>query len=337
METILEVNNLRTSFFTRQGEVEAVRGISFNVGRGETVGIIGESGSGKTTAAFSILDLLPYPGRIIDGSVLFKGKELLSMSEQEKQLIRGNEISIIFQDPLTSLNPVFSIGDQIMEPLRRHQKLKKAEARQKAVQMLDLVGMPSSGRELGKYPHQFSGGMRQRVMIALALSCQPRLLIADEPTTALDVTIQAQILELLQDLTERFNTAIILITHDLGVIAEICSRTVVMYGGLIVEQGTTREIFYDSRHPYTGEMLKLLPKIQVEQQEKLIPIAGRSPNPIKPPAGCPFCPRCGHAMNICSTRRPPVIELSSTHRTACWLLHPAAPQTEGSKRSHDPI
>jgi len=328
MNKILEVNNLKTSFFAHVGEIKAVGGISFHIDFGEAIGIVGESGSGKSVTSFSIMNLLSFPGKIVDGSILFEGKELVNLPEKEMQKIRGNEISMIFQDPMTSLNPVFTIGNQIMEPLIRHQKLSKIEARKKAIEMLDLVGIPSPEKRISQYPHEFSGGMRQRAMIAMALCCQPKLLIADEPTTALDVTIQAQILELMKDLREKVNTSIILITHDLGVVAEVCRRIIVMYGGIIVEQGTTKDIFYNPKHPYTWGLLKSIPKMQVGEKKRLVPIEGQPPDLLKPPIGCPFYPRCDYAMTICAEERPPFSELSSDHNAACWLLHPNAPKVE---------
>ena len=328
MKNILEVQNLQTSFFTHVGEVKAVGGVSFQVGVGEAIGIVGESGSGKSVTSLSIMRLLTYPGQIVGGSINFAGKDLVKATEKEMQRIRGNEISMIFQDPMTSLNPVFTIGNQIMEPLMRHQKLSRSEAKAKAIEMLRLVGIPSPEKRAAQYPHEFSGGMRQRVMIAMALSCQPKLLIADEPTTALDVTIQAQILELMKELKEKINTSIILITHDLGVVAEVCSRIIVMYAGIIVEQGTREDIFYNPRHPYTWGLLKSIPHIEAEKKERLIPIDGQPPDLLKPPAGCPFYPRCEHAMEICVEQRPPYTDLSPVHKAACWLLHYNAPKVE---------
>ncbi|MBZ4655084.1 MAG: peptide transporter ATP-binding protein [Peptococcaceae bacterium] len=328
MKNILEVQNLQTSFFTHVGEVKAVGGVSFQVGVGEAIGIVGESGCGKSVTSLSIMRLLTYPGQIVGGSINFAGKDLVKATEKEMQRIRGNEISMIFQDPMTSLNPVFTIGNQIMEPLMRHQKLSRSEAKAKAIEMLRLVGIPSPEKRAAQYPHEFSGGMRQRVMIAMALSCQPKLLIADEPTTALDVTIQAQILELMKELKEKINTSIILITHDLGVVAEVCSRIIVMYAGIIVEQGTREDIFYNPRHPYTWGLLKSIPHIEAEKKERLIPIDGQPPDLLKPPAGCPFYPRCEHAMEICVEQRPPYTDLSPVHKAACWLLHYNAPKVE---------
>ena len=249
-EKMLEVKGMRTSFFTHVGEVKAIRGVDFYLDKGEAVGIVGESGSGKSVTSLSVMRLLQFPGKLTGGEVFFDGEDLAKKSDKEMQTIRGNEISMIFQDPMTSLNPVFTIGNQIMEAIIKHQKMSKDQARQKAIDMLKLVGIPSPEKRIDQYPHEFSGGMRQRAMIAMALSCEPKLLIADEPTTALDVTIQAQILELMKDLKDRLNSSIILITHDLGVVADVCTRIIVMYGGLIMEEGTTEEIFYKPQHPY---------------------------------------------------------------------------------------
>lgn len=325
---MLEVKNLSVSFFTQLGEVKAVREINFYVGFGETIGIVGESGSGKSVTSLSIMNLLPFPGKVVGGSVLFEELELVDAPEKKLRQIRGKDIGMIFQDPMTSLNPVYTVGNQIMEPLCRHQRLNRKEARQKAVELLSLVGIPSPEKRFGQYPHEFSGGMRQRVMIAMALSCRPKLLIADEPTSALDVTIQAQIIELMQDLKKRLNSSIILITHDLGVIAQLCSRTAVMYAGIIVEQGTTREVFHNSKHPYTRGLLKSVPNINAQHKKRLVPIDGRPPDLLNPPAGCPFCPRCAYAMQICAESQPPCTWLDARHAAACWLLHPGAPQAE---------
>lgn len=323
---LLEVKGLRTSFFTHVGEVKAIRGVDFHLNRGEAIGIVGESGSGKSVTSLSIMRLLLNPGKVTGGEILFGGEDLLKKTEKEMQSIRGNEISMIFQDPMTSLNPVYTIGNQIMEAILKHQKLSKAEARQKAIEMLRLVGIPSPEKRIGQYPHEFSGGMRQRAMIAMSLSCEPQLLIADEPTTALDVTIQAQILELMKDLKDRLNTSIILITHDLGVVVDVCSRIIVMYGGLIMEEGSGDEIFYDTKHPYTLGLLKSIPKMTDRaSKQRLVPIDGTPPDLLKPPAGCPFAPRCDYAMRICMEHQPSFTQCSPTHQAACHLLHPEAP------------
>lgn len=328
-EKLLEVKQLKTSFFTHVGEVKAIRGIDFHLNKGEAIGIVGESGSGKSVTSLSIMKLLLNPGRIIGGNILFNGEDLANKSDKEMQNIRGNEISMIFQDPMTSLNPVYTIGNQIVEAIMKHQKISKADANKKAVDMLRLVGIPSPEKRINQYPHEFSGGMRQRAMIAMALSCEPQLLIADEPTTALDVTIQAQILELMKDLKDRLNTSIILITHDLGVVVDVCSRIIVMYGGLIMEEGTSEEIFYDPKHPYTLGLLKSIPKItEKADKQRLIPIDGTPPDLLKPPQGCPFAPRCDYAMKICVQECPPYSMTSPTHRSMCHLLHPDAPRVE---------
>ena len=331
-EKMLEVKGMRTSFFTHVGEVKAIRGVDFYLDKGEAVGIVGESGSGKSVTSLSVMRLLQFPGKLTGGEVFFDGEDLAKKTDKEMQAIRGNEISMIFQDPMTSLNPVFTIGNQIMEAIIKHQKMSKDQARQKAIDMLKLVGIPSPEKRIDQYPHEFSGGMRQRAMIAMALSCEPKLLIADEPTTALDVTIQAQILELMKDLKDRLNTSIILITHDLGVVADVCTRIIVMYGGLIMEEGTTEEIFYKPQHPYTLGLMRSIPKMSdKENKERLIPIDGTPPDLLKPPAGCPFAPRCDHAMKICMTQMPEYTKSSDTHRAACWLLHPDAPKVDYTK------
>ena len=331
-EKMLEVKGMRTSFFTHVGEVKAIRGVDFYLDKGEAVGIVGESGSGKSVTSLSVMRLLQFPGKLTGGEVFFDGEDLAKKSDKEMQTIRGNEISMIFQDPMTSLNPVFTIGNQIMEAIIKHQKMSKDQARQKAIDMLKLVGIPSPEKRIDQYPHEFSGGMRQRAMIAMALSCEPKLLIADEPTTALDVTIQAQILELMKDLKDRLNTSIILITHDLGVVADVCTRIIVMYGGLIMEEGTTEEILYKPQHPYTLGLMRSIPKMSdKENKERLIPIDGTPPDLLKPPAGCPFAPRCDHAMKICMTQMPEYTKSSDTHRAACWLLHPDAPKVDYTK------
>ncbi|RKD26387.1 ABC transporter ATP-binding protein [Caminicella sporogenes] len=325
-EKLLEVRNLKTSFYTHVGEVQAVRGVSYTINKGEAVGIVGESGSGKSVTSMSIMRLLQFPGKIKSGEIIFKGEDLVKKSNKEMMSIRGNEIAMIFQDPMTSLNPVYTVGDQIMEAIIRHQGASKKEAREKAIEMLRLVGIPSPEKRVDNYPHEFSGGMRQRAMIAIALSCQPDLLIADEPTTALDVTIQAQILELMKDLKEKINTSIILITHDLGVVADVCSRIIVMYGGLIMEEGTSEEIFYEPKHPYTMGLLKSIPRMDIDEKQRLIPIEGTPPDLLKPPKGCPFAARCPYAMKICVEHMPPYFYVNEGHRAMCWLLHDEAPK-----------
>lgn len=328
-DKILEVENLRTSFFTHVGEVKAIRGVSFHLDKGETLGIVGESGSGKSVTSMSVMRLLQSPGKIVDGKIFFNGENLIKKDEKEMQKIRGNDISMIFQDPMTSLNPVYTIGNQIMEAIIKHQKLDKAKAKEKAIEMLKIVGIPSPEKRIDQYPHEFSGGMRQRAMIAMALSCEPQLLIADEPTTALDVTIQAQILELMKGLKDRLQTSIILITHDLGVVADVCSRIIVMYGGIILEEGTSEEIFYNPKHPYTLGLLKSVPKLtDKKNKERLIPIPGSPPDLLKPPVGCPFAARCEYAMKVCTQQMPEYTQISKTQRSLCWLLHENAPIVE---------
>lgn len=325
---ILELKDVKTSFYTHLGEVQAVRGVSFTLDKGEALGIVGESGSGKSVTSMSIMKLVQYPGKVKEGQILFKGEDLVPKNKKEMMSIRGDEIAMIFQDPMTSLNPVYTIGDQIMEATIKHQGLSKAEAREKAIEMLKLVGIPSPEKRVDNYPHEFSGGMRQRAMIAIALSCQPDLLIADEPTTALDVTIQAQILELMKDIKEKLDTAIILITHDLGVVADVCSRIIVMYGGLIMEEGTAEEIFYTPKHPYTMGLLKSIPRLDLAEKQRLVPIPGTPPDLLKPPVGCPFASRCPYAMNICIENMPEYTVSETGHRAACWLQHPEAPKVE---------
>ena len=284
------------------------------------MGIVGESGCGKSVTALSIMRLIPEPGRITGGEILFGGKDLNRKTDKQMVAVRGNEIAMIFQDPLTSLNPVFTIGNQIMEALLRHRNLARKKAREKTVRMLELVGISSPDDRVDCYPHEFSGGMRQRAMIAMALSCRPSLLIADEPTTALDVTIQSQILRLMKILKGKFGTSIILITHDLGIVADICSRIVVMYGGLVLEVGPTRDIFYDPRNPYTRGLLQSIPRLDAEEKKRLLPIAGSPPDLIKPPPGCPFGERCPEAMRICVTEQPPIIKINHNHLARCWLI-----------------
>jgi oligopeptide transport system ATP-binding protein len=328
MKNLLEIQNLQTSFFTYAGEVQAVRNISIDLKKGEAIGIVGESGSGKSITMMSLMKLLDDNGKIKNGKLMFNSQNLLDVSEKNMQTIRGNEIGMIFQDPMTCLNPVYTIGNQLIEPIVKHKKVSKQQAFEKAVHMLSLVGIPSPEDRMKQYPHEFSGGMRQRVMIAMALSCDPKLLIADEPTTALDVTIQAQILELMKDLKEKLGTSIILITHDLGVVADVCARINVMYGGTIVETGTTRDIFYRARHPYSWGLLKSVPNPKTLAKARLVPIDGTPPDLIKPPLGCPFAPRCDYAMKVCMTKRPPLFEIDGEHKAACWLNHPKSPKVE---------
>lgn len=326
---ILEINNLKTSFYTHVGEVQAVRGISFKLEKGDVMGIVGESGSGKSVTALSVMKLIDSPGRIKDGQIIFDGKDITNYSENQMSDIRGNEIAMIFQDPMTSLNPVFKIKDQMVEVIERHQNLGKHKATERALEMLRLVGIPEPERRINSYPHEFSGGMRQRAMIATALSCNPKLLIADEPTTALDVTIQAQILDIMRDISVKTGTTIILITHDLGVIAETCNDLIVMYGGMPMEMGSVEEIFANPQHPYTQGLLKSVPRMDREQKERLKPIAGSPPDLLKPPSGCPFSTRCPHVMQICKDEPAPMFTIGEQHTSSCWLLHEDAPAVEG--------
>lgn len=317
-EKILEVKNLETSFFTHVGEVKAVRNISFSVKKGEILGIVGESGSGKSVSLMSIMQLIEHPGKIKQGEILFEGQNLLKKKPKEMLDIRGKEIAMVFQDPMSSLNPVYRIGNQIMESIRYHDKTTKEEAKKRAVELLKMVGIPSPEERLNSYPHEFSGGMRQRVMIAMALACHPKLLIADEPTTALDVTIQSQILRLMKKIQEQEGTTIILVTHDLGVVAELCDRVIVLYGGKIMEEGSVEDIFYQPGHPYTKGLLHSIPSIH-NNKGRLIPIPGSPPDLLNPPKGCPFCYRCGEAMELCVEMEPKRYQISGSQNCACWL------------------
>ena len=332
MEKLLEVKNLKTEFKTNVGQVHAVRGVSFYLDKGEALGIVGESGCGKSVTMMSIMRLLADNGKIADGQIYFDGKDISKAKDSEMDSIRGNDIGMIFQDPMTSLNPVFTIGDQLMEPLLKHRGMKKEEAKKQAINMLKLVGIPSPEKRMKQYPHEFSGGMRQRAMIAMSLICEPKLIIADEPTTALDVTIQAQILDLMKDLKDKLNTSIILITHYLGVVADLCSRINVMYGGIVVETGTTEDIFYRPKHPYTWGLLRSVPNPKENTKEKLKPIEGQPPDLLKPPVGCPFAARCDYAMKICINKQPPQFEVGENHSAACWLCHEDAPKVESPIR-----
>jgi oligopeptide transport system ATP-binding protein len=319
-EPLLSVRNLKAYFYTMEGVVKAVDGLSFDLFPGETLGIVGESGSGKSVAALSVLRLIPDPpGKILEGEVLFDGRDLRGLSEKEMRSIRGNEIAMIFQDPMTSLNPVFTVGYQIMEAIMLHQKVNKKVARQRAIKLLAQVGIPRPEERINDYPHQFSGGMRQRVMIAMALSCNPKILIADEPTTALDVTIQAQILRLMNQIKHSANSSIIIITHDLGVIAEMADNILIMYGGKVVEYSDADSIFYRSHHPYTWGLLCSIPRLDETKKRRLIPIEGVPPSLIHVPAGCSFHPRCPYAREICFKVVPELREVGSFHRVACHL------------------
>ncbi len=323
-EKLLEIKDERLSFFTPAGEVKALNGVSFSMEEGEVLGIVGESGSGKSVTAYSIMGLTAYPGKLVGGTVRFNGHEIEKMTEKEFRKIRGNEVSIIFQDPMTSLNPVYTIGNQIVEVILLHTNKTKKEAYERARELLELVGINEPSKRLKQYPHELSGGMRQRVMIAIALACEPKLLIADEPTTALDVTIQAQILELMQELRKKLGMSIIMITHDLGVVASMCEKIAVMYAGHIVEYGTADEIFYNPSHEYTKGLIKSIPKLNAEKIERLVPIEGQPVDLLNPPAGCPFAPRCSECMKICLNKMPPKTELSDTHYSYCWLLQKEA-------------
>jgi len=333
MGKLLEVKDLAVSFQTYFGEVEAVRGVSFHVDKGETVALVGESGCGKSVTANSIMQLLPMPPAFYkNGQILFEGEDIVKKSDKEMQKIRGNKISMIFQDPMTSLNPTMKIGKQIIEGILKHQKLSRHEAKKKAIEMLELVSVPQPEKRINQYPHEFSGGMRQRVMIALAMVSNPELLIADEPTTALDVTVQAQILDLMKQIQDKLGTAIILITHDLGVVADISDRVIVMYAGKIMEEGTTDEIFKNPKHPYTRKLLGSVPRLDMDRNESLHSIEGTPPDLYRPPKGCPFFDRCDQAMVICKEHMPNKEYHSDSHYSYCWLNHPMAKAAdEGSE------
>jgi dipeptide transport system ATP-binding protein len=326
-DVLLEVDNLHVSFTTHGGEVKAVRGVSFTLNKGETLAIVGESGCGKSVTARSVMRLLPeYSSKIGQGSIRFKGKELTKLTEKQMRELRGSEISMIFQDAMTALNPTLSIGEQMMEGIIQHQKISRAEARKQAIEMLRLVGISNPEMRLKQYLHEFSGGMRQRVMIAIAAGCNPSVLIADEPTTALDVTIQAQIIDLFKMLQKKTGVSIILITHDLGVVAKIADRVNVMYAGQIVETGTVQELFYKPQHPYTKGLLASIPRLDMDKSLPLTPIAGTPPDLFAPPAGCAFAARCKHAMKVCGAYQPEQTAVSGTHSVACWLQDPRAQQ-----------
>ncbi|MCS7220213.1 MAG: ABC transporter ATP-binding protein [Anaerolineae bacterium] len=320
MGTLLEVKNLRTQFFTQDGVVHAVNGISYTLNEGETLAIVGESGCGKSVGVLSLIRLIPQPpGKIVDGEVWFDGRDLLRLSEDELRQVRGNRIAMIFQDPMTSLNPVLTIGQQIGEALQLHLGMSKQQARQRSIELLEMVGIPDAAKRIDDYPHQFSGGMRQRVMIAMGLSCNPQLLIADEPTTALDVTIQAQILDLVKRLKKEIGMAMIWITHDLGVVAGLAERVIVMYAGYIVEEAGVHDLYADPRHPYTLGLLRSIPRLDKGRQAKLQPIEGLPPDLIDPPKGCPFAPRCSYRIDRCWEENPPLETVARGHRVACWV------------------
>ncbi len=326
MPNLLEIKGLRTSFLTGDGEVQAVRGISLGIGKGESVGIVGESGSGKSVTFLSVLRLMAHSGRILEGEILFEGQDLVKMNSRQMRAIRGNRISMIFQDPMSSLNPLIPVGDQVAEVLWEHHKdMTKAQRDQKVAELFRMIKIPEPEKRMKSFPHEFSGGMRQRVMIAMALACRPSLLIADEPTTALDVTIQDQILKLMRRLQAEIGMSILFITHDLGVVAELCSRVVVMYGGMIMEEAPIDDIFESPLHPYTQGLLASIPSVDQDKARRLRPIAGSPPDMIRPPKGCPFAPRCPYARRICLEEIPPYTYRGEGRRSMCWLLMPDAP------------
>ncbi|MBB2183379.1 ABC transporter ATP-binding protein [Lachnospiraceae bacterium MD1] len=316
---LVEIKNEKLSFFTPAGEVKALNDVSLHLNQGEVLGIVGESGSGKSVTAYSLMGLTAHPGKLIGGTLEFNEHKIHEMSIKEIRKIRGNEISIIFQDPMTSLNPVFTIGNQIMEVILLHKNIDKKQARKRAIELLTLVGINEPEKRLKQYPHELSGGMRQRVMIAIALACEPKLLIADEPTTALDVTIQAQILELMLELKDKLQMSIMMITHDLGIVASMCEKIAVMYAGKIVEYGTTDEIFYNTKHEYTKGLLRSIPRLDAKEHERLVPIEGNPVDLLNPPKGCPFAPRCAECMKICLKEMPPLTNISDTHISYCWM------------------
>ena len=325
-EQLVEVKDLKVTYYQNGVETPVVRNVSFEIKKNETLGLVGESGSGKSVTSKAIMRLIAEPpGKIANGEILFEGKNLLKMKEKQMQKVRGKDIAMIFQEPMTSLNPLYTCGSQIAEAILLHNKCSKQEAWERAVEILKMVGVPSPEKRAQSYPHELSGGMRQRVMIAIALSCNPRLLIADEPTTALDVTIQAQIIDLLSDIRKELNTAIILITHDLGVVANLADRVAVMYAGKVVETGTAKDIFYRPSHPYTEALLSSLPKHDTDKGDVLVSIPGTPPDLIQPPKGCAFASRCTKCMKICKEKQPPVFKVDEGHESSCWLLHKDCP------------
>ena len=329
MEPILQIENLKTSFMTSNGEVQAVRGVSFSVGKGEIVGLVGESGSGKSVTSMSILKLLADTARIKEGKILFEGEDLTQYSKAQMRKIRGGKISMIFQDPMSSLNPLIPVGKQVAEMIREHHPEKsKEDIKKEVLELFSRVRIPEPEKRYKSFPHEFSGGMRQRVMIAMALANRPELLIADEPTTALDVTIQDQILKQLRELKKEYGTSIIFITHDLGVVAELCDRVVVLYGGLVMEEASIFDIFEHPSHPYTLGLLASIPALDQDKNKRLLPIPGSPPDMTKPPVGCPFAPRCPYARVICGSELPQMTEVSDGHHSRCWLLSPEAPKEQ---------
>ena len=332
MNRVLDIKDLYVSFDTYAGEVQAVRGVSYHVNEGEVLAVVGESGCGKSVTAQTIMKLNPMPpARIKSGELTLSGIDIIHTPEEDMQKIRGKEVSMIFQDPMTCMNPTMKVGKQIVEAIVHHQKLSKEEANAKAIEMLKLVQIPNAEERATQYPHQFSGGMRQRAMIAMALSCNPKLLIADEPTTALDVTIRAQIIDLLDDIRKKTGTAIVLITHDLGVVASLADRIAVMYAGKVVETGAAKDIFYNPSHPYTVALLNSLPKHDTNKSDKLSSIPGTPPDLLDPPKGCAFASRCEKCMKICQNKQPPIFKLNDGHEASCWLLHKDCPSSQGGK------
>lgn len=327
-EYLVDIQHERLSFFTPAGEVKALNDVSIHLNDGEVLGIVGESGSGKSVTAYSLMGLTAYPGKLVGGTIDFNGHRINDLSEKEFRKIRGNEVSIIFQDPMTSLNPVYTIGNQIMEVILLHTDKNKEQARARAKELLELVGINEPEKRLKQYPHELSGGMRQRVMIAIAFACDPKILICDEPTTALDVTIQGQILDIIKELQREHNTSVIMITHDLGVVANIAQKIAVMYSGMIVERGSCEDIFYRPRHPYTWALIRSVPRLDLENKQVLASIPGTPPDLLNPPVGCPFCTRCEYCMEICKEQMPEVTEFGDGHEASCWLHHPLAPKVE---------
>lgn len=326
---LLDIKDLQVSFYTYAGEIQAVRGVSFSLDKGEVLAVVGESGCGKSVMSQSIMGLLPpYTGKIKSGSIILNGRDVSKLSDKAMETVRGREVGMIFQDPMTTLNPTMTVGKQIAEGLVKHQKLSKPKAFARAVEMLKLVDIPNAKERAHQYPHEYSGGMRQRAMIAIALACGPDLLIADEPTTALDVTIQAQVLELMKSIRDKTKAAIMIITHDLGVVANIAERIIVMYAGKIVESGSLDDIYYRSRHPYSWGLLKSIPRLDQEKGVKLSSIEGTPPDLFKPPSGCPFADRCDYAMTICKETMPEPLEVAVGHSCSCWLMHPDAPKVD---------